>query len=462
MKNIFTLLFLLLVGNIHAQQYGQFQFENRVRNYIVYLPKNFSPNENLPLVINMHGFTQNGGFQMNYTKYNALADTARCIVVYPNGIDARWNSGTFFFIESDVNDVGFLSELIDRMHLLYNINLEKVYATGYSAGGFMSYKLACDATNRFAAIAPLVASMIYDNIETCVPARAFPLIACNGSADPITPYNGIPLNFPGIDSIKSFWQITNNCNNNVIIDTLPNTNTTDGSRAVRYTYTDCNDNVTTSFYKMISGGHTWAGADNVFLGILGKTNQDISWTKESWNFFQQNKIPSSVQCSQPIIVDVEKNINNYTINWTLIENVDNYRIAIIDSSDNITFLESTSNSVDITLDTNNSYKFAVASICSSGFVNWSTIYDEQAVVSSIKNKTTLPFSIYPNPTQQFIQLDIPTNKLLNYTIYNSVGNLVMSANYNAVPINIQKLSNGYYIVNVYDGTTNYVSRFTKF
>jgi polyhydroxybutyrate depolymerase len=143
-----------------AQKNIQTRWQNRPRNAIVYLPRNFNPSENLPLVINMHGFLTTSQFQFDYTQFHKLADTARCIVIYPDGIDLRWNSGTFFFVSSTVDDVGFLGDWMDRAAVLYNADLKKVYSMGYSAGGFMSYKLACDATNRVAAIAPDVASMV--------------------------------------------------------------------------------------------------------------------------------------------------------------------------------------------------------------------------------------------------------------------------------------------------------------
>jgi polyhydroxybutyrate depolymerase len=158
---LFLSFFILLSGSVLAQKYFQTRWQSRPRNVIVYLPRNFSPSENLPVVINMHGFSTTAQFQFDYTQFHKVADSVRCIVVYPEGVDLRWNSGTFFFVPSSIDDIGFLGDWMDRVAVLYNADMKRVYSMGYSAGGFMSYKLACDLTNRVAAIAPDVAALGY-------------------------------------------------------------------------------------------------------------------------------------------------------------------------------------------------------------------------------------------------------------------------------------------------------------
>ena len=298
-KYLFLLIISVLFFEVSfSQKYFQTRWQNRPRNVIVYLPKNFSASENLPLVINMHGFTTTAQFQFEYTQFHKTADSVRCIVIYPEGVDLRWNSGTFFGVTSTVDDVGFLSDWMDRVAVLYNADMKKIFSMGYSAGGFMSYKLGCDLTNRLAAIGPDVASMVSDNLNSCVPARPLHIAAFNGLSDPITSYGGIPGNFPSIDSVKHFWQIKNNCDVLPIIDTLPDLKN-DGTRVVRYTYQNCSQNVQQVYYKVINGGHVWPGSNDQFGGILGKTTQDISMNNEAWNFFKSKEVPIAVRCDAP-------------------------------------------------------------------------------------------------------------------------------------------------------------------
>lgn len=468
-KYLLLLFFILSIKTqLLGQQFGQFVYQNRLRTYWMYLPKNYSVNEKLPLVIQMHGFTLDGKFHMQYTEYNKIADTARCIVVYPNGIDKRWNSGTFFFVQSNVDDVGFLSELIDRMHLKYNIDLEKVYAGGYSAGGFMSYKLACDLTNRIAAISPVVASMVFDNVNSCVPLRAISVMACNGADDPVTAYNGIPLNFPSIDTVKKIWQQKNSCDGVPTIDTLPNTSTTDNSRAVSYTYNNCTDNVTTQFYKILNGGHTWPGAPNYFFGVIGNTNNDIQWSSVSWNFFKQNSIPTSVLCDAPQNLQAVSNTAiSFDLSWDAVSNVNGYKIALLDSAQNTikTFMTS-SNTMSITIDSATlKYNWSVAANCSSGYRNWATPKPlNYLLLSNIKRNNVQSIAVYPNPATDILKFTLPKqNQHIDIFIYDMNGNLVYTQPTKNAETNvlITDLPKGVYVLNCITKDILYQSKFIK-
>lgn len=450
MKNALLLLIILfgMLKELAAQKYNQIRWQNKPRNYIVYLPKNFDSNEHLPLIFNLHGFLNTSEFQMNYSKLNPFVDSVRSIVIYPEGVDLRWNSGTFFFISSDVDDVGFLSDLIDRAAVLYNADMKKIYAMGFSAGGFMSYKLACDLTNRITAIAPDVASMVYDNINSCLPTRPVNIAAFNGAADPITTYNGIPFNFPSIDSVKHFWQIKNNCNELPIIDTLADIKN-DGTRVVKYSYQNCADNASQIFYKILNGGHVWPGADNVFFDVLGKTTQDISMNNVAWDFFKTKEIPSYVICDAPM--NLQTNIitaDSIVLSWSSVAGVPKYKIAIVDDSDKVVFYETTYTSIGIRI--NNpykQYKWNVASLCASGYHNWTNTRNLNAIPTSIKLNTIKAINVFPNPTKDYIYLDLPKYHTLNSKlyIYNILGERVMETNliYNN-KIDVTYLSSGIY------------------
>ena len=467
MKHFFFILFVFLIiaQPVFSQKNYTIKWQNKNRKYIVYLPRNYNASENLPVVINMHGFLTTAQFEMDYTQFNKTADTARCIVIYPEGVDLRWNSGTFFFVTSTVDDVGFLGDLMDRAAVLYNADLKKVYSMGYSAGGFMSYKMACDATNRIAAIAPNVASMVFDNLSSCVPARPINMAAFNGLSDPITPYAGFPGNFPGIDSIKHFWQIKNNCNVLANIDTLPDLRN-DGTRVVRYTYQNCSDAVDQVFYKIINGGHVWPGANDLFLGLLGKTTQDISMNTIAWNFFKTKEIPQSVRCDAPQnLVATQISSDSFQVSWNPIIGVPKYKIALADDSDKVTFFETTNPTIGVKLNPTKRYKWNVASLCSSGYHNWNTTRNLNAITTSIANKKTEKITLFPNPCTSFLQLDKQLTQQNNttVTIYNTVGQIMKL--YNALPndntIDVSDLPNGWYQLMITTAETNYTSSFIK-
>ena len=462
-KVLFYLLLIFFVNHSMAQKYFQTNWQNQSRKAIVYLPRNFNENENLPLVINMHGFLTTSQFQFDYTQFHKLADSVRCIVVYPEGVGLRWNSGTFFFVPSTVDDVGFIGDWLDRAAVLYNANLKKAYSMGYSAGGFMSYKLACDATNRIAAIAPDVASMVNDNLSSCVPARPINIAAFNGLSDPITPYNGFPGNFPGIDSIKHFWQLKNGCDIVPIIDTMPDL-ANDGTRVVRYTYINCGQQVQQVYYKVIDGGHVWPGAANIFFNILGKTTQDISMNKEAWNFFKTKEIPDAVICSAPQnLIETSVSTDSFQVSWNSVAGVSLYKVALADDSDKVTFFETTASSFGFKINASKKYRWNVASLCSSGFHNWNKTKPLNYTLTSIKNKSENKIKIYPNPAMDFINLDLPVNELRNATIriINSVGEVVKAKVLEGNILKIDDLSAGIYQLQIENETQNYTTTFIK-
>jgi polyhydroxybutyrate depolymerase len=463
---LLSLVFVYTAQILSAQKYNQIRWQNKPRNYIVYLPKNFNASENLPLVINKHGFLTTSQFQMDYSQFNKFADSVRSIVIYPEGVDLRWNSGTFFFVSSDVDDVGFLSDLMDRAAVLYNADMKKVFATGYSAGGFMCYKLACDLTNRVAAIAPNVASMVFDNLNSCVPARPVNMAAFNGLSDPVTTYNGIPLNFPSIDSVKHFWQIKNNCNVLPMVDTLPDIRN-DGTRVVRYTYQNCDDNAEQVFYKVINGGHVWPGANDIFFGILGKTTQDISMNSVAWNFFKTKEVPANVRCDAPSNLQATVITNDsFVVSWSPVVGVAKYKIAIADDSDRVTFYETSNTSLGIKI--NNStrlYRWNVASLCASGYHNWNSTRNLNNIITSVKTNSIQTITIYPNPAKDYILLDLPKNRSsnLSVSIFNVLGEEVLKTN--TIPennsIDISQLPVGMYQLTSLFNDNNFVTTFIK-
>lgn len=462
---LFCMSLLLLGQPMHAQRYFQTRWQNIPRNYFIYLPKNFSPSEHLPLVINMHGFTTTAAFQMDYSQFNHTADTARCIAIYPEGVDLRWNSGTFFFVSSTVDDVGFLGDLMDRAALLFNADMKKVYAMGYSAGGFMSYKLACDASNRVAAIAPDVGSMVFDNLNSCVPARPMNISAFNGYADPITSYNGIPGNFPGIDSIKHFWQIKNGCDAEPLIDTLPDLKN-DGTRVVRYTYQHCSQDVQQVFYKVLAGGHTWPGAADIFAGILGKTTQDVGMNNQSWGFFKDKEIPAAVQCDAPANLQaVAVASDSFQLSWDAVPGVAEYKIGLADDSDHVSFFQSTLPALSVKIDPARMVRWNVASLCSSGFHNWNTTRPLNFTSTGLRNPLIGHLALYPNPVHDLLHVSIPENLDASWqiSVFNVLGEELRPGLHlvRGDAVDVGSLSPGFYRLLLFKGNKTYAASFVR-
>jgi len=267
-------------------------FDDLNRFYRLYIPENVQEQSNLPLVFNLHGLTSNANQQEAYSLMNEVADTAGFIVCYPDGIDNAWNSG---FYPDGVDDVGFINALIDKLHEDYAINLNKVYSCGMSNGGYQSFYMACELTNRFAAVASVTGSMLKFVLDNCTPSRAIPVMQIHGTKDSTVLYNGSAIGAP-IEEVIKFWVENNQCN--PVGDTLQieNTDTMDNTTAERITYTGGLYNNDVVFYKIADGAHTWPGSARQFT-FLGDTNFDFSGSGEIWNFFNRYALSDSISVS---------------------------------------------------------------------------------------------------------------------------------------------------------------------
>lgn len=408
----------------------------------------------------MHGFTSNGNQQLTYSKFNTIADERGAIVVYPNGVDKRWNSGITFGIETDIDDVAFLSMLIDRMVLLYNADPTRVYSMGYSAGGFMSYRMACERTNRIAAIGPVGASITNSTFETCDPARPFPIIAFNGTNDALTSYNGMAGNFPSIKDVMEFWSEKNGCNEIPDSTDLPNINVGDLCTVTKIEYKNCSDNVEQVLFRINSGGHTWPGTS---VPGVGSTNQDISANEEIWNFCSQYVVPEAYRCEAPQNLEAILTTNNtYVFNWEEQEGTEFYNFALIDAENNIVFTDSiTGNQFNIELTDPSLYRWSVASSCNTGYIAWAKAQTVESIPTSIKNKSADRLSIYPNPAQNEINISnhssLNTRSLVVFDSYGRIQKSNVDMNSQNISIDISNLSAGAYFIQM----DNYSGSFIK-
>lgn len=255
------------------------------RNYRLYVPALYNGTSARPLIINLHGYTSNANAQQLYSNFMPIADTANFLMVYPNGTkdgsnQPFWNAG---ISSSLVNDIAFLNALIDSLDLTYNINLNRVYSTGMSNGGYMSHTLACELSNRITAIASVTGSIFTTQYgPNCHPTRPVPVMQIHGTSDPTVPYTGNSGSMP-IDTVVKYWVKKNNCNPVATFSNVPNTSTTDGCTAEHYKYLGGTNGSSVEFYKIIGGLHTWPGFP---FGGSG-TNMDMNASKEIWRFFSQ-------------------------------------------------------------------------------------------------------------------------------------------------------------------------------
>jgi polyhydroxybutyrate depolymerase len=275
--------------------------DNLYRSYTTYVPAIYNATQPTPLVFNFHGLKGTSAIAMWHADFRSIADTANFIIVHPQGLlnsslETHWNVGQ---LGTSINDIDFISMLLDSLSLEYNIDSDRVYSTGMSNGAYMSYRLACELSDKIAAIAPVAGSYISYMLNSCNPTHVTPVLHIHGVADSSSIYYGKP----GVESIPgviSYWVNYNQCDTQSTFIQIANSNLTDSSIAEHYVWKNGVNGVEIEHFKIIDGGHTWPGSNfpNINGGI---TNYDINASLEIWNFFSRYNINGLINSSTEIV-----------------------------------------------------------------------------------------------------------------------------------------------------------------
>ena len=275
-KLIYILLFIS--NSLFSQQLliDSIFVNDSYRSFVTYIPEIYSESQPAPLVFNFHGRSSNSFQQMVYGDFRQIADTANFIIVHPQAKPDITSSNSWGLGLMSNDDMDFINELYSYLLFLYNINTNKIYSTGMSNGGYMSYQLACHMSDKIAAIASVSGAMSTQTQLNCNPTRPMPILEIHGTADAI-------LNYDEILNDIEYWRDFNNCNFIPDIAVIPNIDSSDLSSVEHFVYDNCDNGVTTELYKIINGGHTWPGS-NLSIGL---TNADINASSEIWDFFSK-------------------------------------------------------------------------------------------------------------------------------------------------------------------------------
>jgi polyhydroxybutyrate depolymerase len=175
--------------------------------------------------------------------------------------------------------------MIDELSATYNIDQERIYANGFSNGGFFSLQLACQLSSKIAAVASVGGSMTPETYAACHVQHPVPVLFIHGTADSTVPYEGISWSEP-LPFAISYWVNTDHCNPDVTITMLPDLDATDGSTVEHHRYGSGDNGVSVEHYKIINGTHSWPGTSDQ----TGNANQDINASVRIWQFLSHYDI----------------------------------------------------------------------------------------------------------------------------------------------------------------------------
>jgi polyhydroxybutyrate depolymerase len=245
------------------------------RTFRLAVPEGLDRTRPVPLVLNFHGLGSNAQAQEVYAGMAAKAAEEGFITAAGQGTGNSWNTGQVCCAPANqegVDDVQFVRDMVAAIALDYCIDPARIYATGMSNGGFMSNRLACEAADLIAAVAP-VASFL--GFRDCAPSRPIPILMFNGTDDALVPYGAA-------SGAYSAWGELNGCGG------APEGVFANGDSSC-LSYPECADGATTTFCTVEGGGHTWPGA--IAIPGLGFTTTDLDATDAMWDFFVAHPKP---------------------------------------------------------------------------------------------------------------------------------------------------------------------------
>ena len=231
--------------------------------------------------------------------FNELSDKYGFLVMYPDGIDHHWNDGRnlseYTAQRENVDDVKFISSLIDYGIKNYNVDPRKVFVTGMSNGALVSCRLAFEIPDKIAAIAPVDGSIPWNIFMNETPRGQIPVLMINGVADSLVPWDGGEIHFRdkklgkvlGVEETAAFWAKIDNCSMVTEKQYLPDKDPDDGTRVWKRVYVNNTTGLQVVLYGIDGGGHTWpSGYHYLSESIIGRTSNDIDACQVIWEFFQ--------------------------------------------------------------------------------------------------------------------------------------------------------------------------------
>jgi len=240
------------------------------REYILYVPNSYDGTSAVPLMLNFHGFGGNASDYMQDADMRSLAESETFLLVYPQGSclddSSHWNAcPNDGDNKSDADDFGFVESIIIEISSQYNIDIERIYATGYSNGGMMAYGLANYKSELIAAVA-CVSGVMLDCIGPT--SHPMPVAHLHGTSDGVLPYNG-GSDWNSAQSTLDHWINFNNTATSPSVSIDNN----GGMTIEHYVYDQGDNLVSVEHYKYIGGDHVWFNST-----FQGQNTSELVWS----------------------------------------------------------------------------------------------------------------------------------------------------------------------------------------
>jgi polyhydroxybutyrate depolymerase len=279
----FTLAVLLLsLLPISQSQAADVEFPGE-RPFTLVLPSNYQPGTPAPLIIGLHGYTAESPYAQSYFQLDKVADKKGILTVYPSG--SKDSNGYLFwnatpaccnFDSSTVDDEAYLLSIIDSVSKDYAVDPARIYIVGHSNGGFMAHRMACNQSDRIAAVVSL-SGMTYSNPKSCKPTSPVSVLQIHGSNDAVITYTGGYLfssAYPSARKTIDLWGKINECGKKAyrVLPRLDLDRKLAGAETTVLRYKGCKTRATSELWTINKGKHSpelsTKFADNVINFLL--------------------------------------------------------------------------------------------------------------------------------------------------------------------------------------------------
>ena len=264
-NNLFALIAVLLLVNLAAcstppvaiapvDAQRTLMVNNLERTYYLHIPEGLNDQQSVPLVFVFHGYQENSASARRYTGFDDIADANGFIVVYPDGSGSpssrSWNASGCCgeALLDNVDETAFVLSIIADVETLVTLSPQNIYATGFSNGALLSYRLACEMSGTFAAIAPVAGAMMY---TPCEPQQPVSLLHVHGMKDTVVPFigGGSDIRFPAVEESLAAWKKLDGCSGEEQVE--------EDGVLTHTTYGVCKPGVSVELYAVTGIGHSW-------------------------------------------------------------------------------------------------------------------------------------------------------------------------------------------------------------
>ncbi len=284
-------------GKLGAGDYRRtITVEGRERFYDLHVPESMPEGKPVALVFNFHGGGGRPLSQRNESLMDPVSDKHGFIVVYPAGSGIMkdklltWNIGMSdaFATKKNIDDIAFVKAMLKDLKTIFKVDDRRIYSAGFSQGAILSYKLACEMSETFAAIAP-VSGIMQVSPSDCNPTRPVSIIHFHGLADENVVFEGgvgkeaiDKYDRPGVEQTLAFWRKANGISDKV--------EDTGGKGDASFEkYGPGKEGSEIILWKLDGCGHTWPGGQTTLAeSVVGKMSRSITASELIWQFFEKH------------------------------------------------------------------------------------------------------------------------------------------------------------------------------